>query len=95
LESIPPALQQLRIDLNLVILWGGLNMRNPHGVFAAIVIVALPLFTAWGNATALLVVSAILLVAGFVVFRADTFRRNLLAVVIGSALAAAIAIVIR
>jgi hypothetical protein len=72
-------------------------MKNVDNIFAAIVLLTLLLLSAWGNATFLLVVSAILLVAGLVVFRMDTFRRKLLALaaVVGSAVAAAIAIVFR
>ena len=66
-------------------------------IFAATVLLALLLLSAWGNATLLLVVSAILFVAGLVVFRMDTFRRKLLALaaVVGSAVGVAIAIVFR
>ena len=72
-------------------------MKNVDNIFAAIVLLALLLLSAWGNATLLLVVSAILFVAGLVVFRMDTFRRKLLALaaVVGSALGVAIAIVFR
>ena len=76
---------------------GKLNMKNVDNIFAAIVLLALLLLSAWGNATLLLVVSAILFVAGLVVFRMDTFRRKLLALaaVVGSAVGVAIAIVFR
>ena len=72
-------------------------MKNVDNIFAAIVLLALLLLSAWGNATLLLVVSAILFVAGLVVFRMDTFRRKLLALaaVVGSAVGIAIAIVFR
>jgi len=72
-------------------------MKNVDNIFAAIVLLALLLLSAWGNATLLLVVSAILFVAGLVVFRMDTFRRKLLALaaVVGSAVGVAIAIVFR
>ena len=72
-------------------------MKNVDNIFAAIVLLALLLLSAWGNATLLLVVSAILFFAGLVVFRMDTFRRKLLALaaVVGSAVGIAIAIVFR
>lgn len=69
-------------------------MKNADGVLAAVTVVALLLLTAGGNARAMLVVSAILLVAGFAVLRADTFRSKLLAAVVGC-VAAAVAIAIR
>jgi membrane protein YqaA with SNARE-associated domain len=72
-------------------------MKNVDNIFAALVLLALLLLSAWGSATLLLVVSAILFVAGLVVFRMDTFRRKLLALaaVVGSAVGVAIAIVFR
>jgi hypothetical protein len=72
-------------------------MKSVDNIFAGIVLLALLLLSAWGNATVLLVVSSILLVAGLLAFRVATFRRKLLALaaVVGSAVAAAIAIVFR
>jgi membrane protein YqaA with SNARE-associated domain len=72
-------------------------MKNVDNIFAALVLLALLLLSAWGSATLLLVVSAILFVAGLVVFRMDAFRRKLLALaaVVGSAVGVAIAIVFR
>jgi hypothetical protein len=72
-----------------------LKMKSPDDVFGAVVLATLLLLCAWGNATAMLIVSATVLVAGFVLFRAHTFRSKLRAVVIGSAVAAAVVIVIR
>jgi hypothetical protein len=74
---------------------GELNMKSLDDVFGAVVLATLLLLCAWGNATAMLVVSAILLVAGLVLFRAHTFRSKLLALVLGSVVAAAVVIVIR
>lgn len=69
-----------------------LDMKNSADVF--VVVAALLILTAWGNATAMLVFSAIALAAWIVVpaFRGQTsFRRGLLAGAVSVAVAVAIA----
>ncbi len=71
-----------------------MNRKRVEYVFSAVVIAAFLILTAWGNATAMLVVSAIGLIVGILLFRGRTRRRGLLAAALGVAVAAAIPIVI-
>ncbi|PYK96991.1 MAG: hypothetical protein DME19_17815 [Verrucomicrobia bacterium] len=67
-------------------------MKNADGIFAVIAVCILLLLTPWP--TAMMIASAIGLVAWFVVYRGRRRSGALLAPVVGFAVAAAIAIVI-
>jgi hypothetical protein len=68
--------------------------KNTDHVFSAVVVAVLLILTAWGNATAMLILSAIGLVVGILWCRGRRGSVGLLALVVGFALTAAIAIVI-
>ncbi len=63
-------------------------------IFAAIAVATLLLLTAWGNATAMLVVSALGLVVGLVVFGRRAWRGALLVALAGFGVAAAVAMIL-
>jgi hypothetical protein len=67
-------------------------VKSRGDVFAAIAVAVLLLLTAWGNATAMMVVSAIGLVIGAVLFRGRTASGGILVATTGFAVAGAIAI---
>lgn len=69
-------------------------MKNAADIFSGVVIAALVILTAWGNAIAMLVFSAVALVAWFVVPRwrgHASFTRGLLAGTISFAVGFAVA----
>ena len=67
-------------------------MNNRENVFSAMVVILLLLLTAWGNATAMLVASALGCLAGFFIFRGHRLLSKLLLAVVAFAVSAAFAI---
>ena len=61
---------------------------------AALVVMALMILTAWGNAWAMLVFSAAALLAGFLLFRKDLSRGAILVAVAAAALGLVIALAV-
>lgn len=64
-------------------------MKRREDAFAAAAVAIFPLLTAWGNAMAMLIISAIGSVVGVVGFRRHPFRGHLLAVAVAAAIVAA------
>jgi len=70
-----------------------MNNQSQSDKFAAIAIAVLLILTAWGNALAMLVVSLLGLVVGFLFFRKSIARGGALAATVGFVLAIIIALV--
>jgi hypothetical protein len=69
------------------------NMKN-EDVFGAVSVALLLLLTAWGNAWALVIASALGLIAGLILFRGSLLRGAGLAATVACVMAAAIEIAI-
>lgn len=68
-------------------------MNQHETVFCAVAAALLLLVTAWGNATAMLIVSALGLIAGLLVFRSRKIQGRLLLAATGLGAATALVIV--
>ncbi|MCJ7667742.1 MAG: hypothetical protein MUP04_05595 [Anaerolineae bacterium] len=71
-----------------------MNNQTLSDKFAAIAIAVLLILTAWGNALAMLIVSLLGLVVGFLFFRKSIARGGALAATVGFVLAIIIALVL-
>jgi len=69
-------------------------MKKRDDAIVAIAVASLLVFTAWGNATAMFVASAIACVAGLVMSRGRAFHSRLLVAMVAFAVAVVVAIAI-
>jgi hypothetical protein len=68
-------------------------MKN-EDIFGAVSVALLLLLTAWGNAWAMVIASALGLIAGLILFRGSLLRGAVLAATVACVMAAAIAVAI-